>query len=98
MRLRMQRVLFMVMILSLPVGVGAAESGGGKESLLHRMQSAIHGLRVDAVQPSPIAGLYEIVSGRNIYYSDLDGRHLIAGGHIFDTSSRRDLTASRLQE
>jgi len=85
------------LLLLVPVGVGAAEKGAA-EGALQTLQKNIQGLHIDAVQPAPIAGLYEIVSGRNIYYSDLDGHHLIAGGHIFDTSNRRDLTAVRLQE
>lgn len=78
----------------------AADAGGGEPAaqIKKRLQKQIVGLRIDRVRPAPIAGLYEIVSGRNIFYSDASGRHLIANGHIFDTRDRRDLTAERLQE
>ena len=88
-----------LLLLMLPLAATAADKGGQDEqAIMHTLRKNIQGLRIDAVQPAPIAGLYEIVSGRNIYYSDLEGHHLIAGGHIFDTSNRRDLTAARLQE
>lgn len=84
------------LLLMLPVVATAADKD--QQAIMHTLRHNIQGLRIDAVRPAPIAGLYEIVSGRNIYYSDLEGHHLIAGGHIFDTSNRRDLTAARLQE
>jgi len=94
----MKTIRWMVVLLFLlPISVGAAEKGA-TESVLHTLQKNIQGLHIDAVQPAPIAGLYEIVSGRKIYYADIDGHHLIAGGHIFDTSNRQDLTAVRLQQ
>ncbi len=52
---------------------------------------------VDWVKPSPIKGLYEIRSGSNIYYVDATGEHVIAG-NIFDTSTKENLTAARLEE
>jgi len=85
-----------IVLLMLPLAAGAAEKQG-TDAILHTLQKNIQGLHIDAVQPAPIAGLYEIVSGRNIFYADIDGHHLIANGHIFDTSNRRDLTAIRLQ-
>ncbi|MDX8410010.1 MAG: DsbC family protein [Mariprofundales bacterium] len=68
------------------------------DKVQQRLQKQIVGLTIEQVRPAPIAGLYEIVSGRNIFYSDASGKHLIANGHIFDTSNHRDLTAARLQD
>jgi len=86
----------LILLLLLPLAAGATEKQGN--DVLQKLQKNIQGLHIDAVRPAPIAGLYEIVSGRNVFYSDLEGHHLIAGGHIFDTSNRRDLTAVRMQE
>lgn len=54
--------------------------------------------RVDAVQPSPIPGLYEVRSGRNIFYSDADGQHFIMGGQLIDTIEKKNLTQARMEE
>ncbi|MFQ5581589.1 MAG: DsbC family protein [Mariprofundaceae bacterium] len=92
--------IFAVMLLSasmLPAGSAYAESAVSAETEL-RLRKAMSDIRVDAIRPAPIEGLYEIQSGKNLYYTDRDGRHLIAGGHIFNTSTKEDLTAARLEE
>ncbi len=50
---------------------------------------------IDWIKRSPIKGLYEIRSGNNIYYTDTKGKHLISG-NIFDTTTKKNLTAARL--
>lgn len=52
------------------------------------------GTRIDSVQFSPIAGLYEVVMGRNVAYMDASGRYALFG-HVWDMQTRRDLTADR---
>jgi thiol:disulfide interchange protein DsbC len=56
------------------------------------------GTTVSAVEPSPIAGLYEVYVGGKIYYSDATGDHVVVGGSIVDTRTKTDLTDARLQE
>jgi len=54
--------------------------------------------KVDAIRPlDVITGLYEIRSGRNIFYTDATGNYLISG-HIFSTKDRKDLTSARLED
>jgi len=62
------------------------------------IKKAIPSLAIDAVRKAPIKGLYELQVGRNIYYSDKNGKHLISGGNIFEIESRRNLTRERLEE
>ena len=52
------------------------------------------GTRIDSVQFSPIAGLYEVVMGRNVAYMGASGRYALFG-HVWDMQTRRDLTADR---
>jgi thiol:disulfide interchange protein DsbC len=52
------------------------------------------GTRIDSVQFSPIAGLFEVVMGRNVAYMDASGRYALFG-HVWDMQTRRDLTADR---
>jgi thiol:disulfide interchange protein DsbC len=61
------------------------------------IRKAIPDLQIDAIKPSPIDGLYEIQVGKGLFYTDASGKHLIAGGHIFETASHRDLTRERLE-
>ena len=55
------------------------------------------GMIPTSVQKSPVAGLYEIVVRRQIFYTDAEGKYLIAG-RIFDTVANTDITAARMEE
>jgi len=52
---------------------------------------------ITAVYATPINGVYEIVMGRNVAYTDESGRYMIFG-HLFDMKEQNDLTAKRLEE
>lgn len=53
--------------------------------------------QIDDVRPAPIAGIYEVVMGKNIGYTNSEGRHFLFG-HVFDMQTRQDLTQLRLDE
>lgn len=57
-----------------------------------RLRAQHPGTRIDTVAASPVAGLYEVVMGRNVAYVDESGRYFIFG-HVWDMTQRRDLTA-----
>lgn len=44
------------------------------------------------VSASPINGLYEVVMGKNIAYTDRTGRYFLFG-HLFDMNEQKDMTA-----
>jgi len=72
------------------------EAVAAEIELLIRKQ--IPEMKINGVRYSPLQGLYEVQSGNNIFYVDRTGRHLIANGHIFDTTTKQDLTANRIEE
>ena len=49
---------------------------------------------VDQVNKSPIPGLYEVVTGDHIFYTDKTAQYLIDGS-LFDLKMRRNLTEAR---
>ncbi len=49
------------------------------------------------IRASEIAGLYEVVMGQNVAYTDITGRYFIFG-HLFDMQNQVDITAQRKQE
>jgi len=53
--------------------------------------------KIDEVAKTPIAGLYEVRVGSEIFYADEQGNHLIRGS-IFDTRTRTDLTQARINQ
>ena len=53
------------------------------------------GAQVDSIKPAEISGLYEVVSGGNIFYASEDGRYLIQG-QLFDAIEKKNITESKL--
>jgi len=51
--------------------------------------------KIDEVRKTPIAGLYEVRVGTDVYYSDEQGNHLIEG-QMIDTKTRANLTEERV--
>ena len=52
---------------------------------------------VSQVNKSPIPGLYEVVTGDHIFYTDAKGHYLIDGS-LFDLKARRNLTEARSRQ
>ena len=52
---------------------------------------------IDEIRKSPIAGLFELRVGRDIFYSDANGDYLLTG-EMLDTRNRVNLTEARLDQ
>ncbi|MFZ2161391.1 MAG: DsbC family protein [Sideroxyarcus sp.] len=52
---------------------------------------------VDQVNKSPIPGLYEVVTGDHIFYTDKNAQYLIDGS-MFDLKGRQNLTEARARK
>ncbi|MCL1962063.1 MAG: DsbC family protein [Desulfovibrionaceae bacterium] len=50
-------------------------------------------VKIDKVQPTPVAGIYQVDSEGEIFYSDASGRYGFVGGSLVDMQTRQDLTA-----
>jgi thiol:disulfide interchange protein DsbC len=53
--------------------------------------------KVDEISRAPVAGLFEIRVGTDIFYSDAEGNFLI-NGQIIDTRTRRNITEERTEK
>jgi thiol:disulfide interchange protein DsbC len=53
--------------------------------------------KIDEISRTPIAGLYEVRVGTDIFYSDAEGNYLI-NGQLIDAKARRNLTEDRLEK
>ncbi|HXH73305.1 MAG TPA: DsbC family protein [Mariprofundaceae bacterium] len=76
----------------------AAAGDEAPAAIAQQIRAGIPDLKIDAVRPTPMEGIYEIQVGHVVYYSDAEGRHLIAGGHMFETATHRDITRERLED
>lgn len=93
-------MLRILLSLLLSVSVAhAAETDGTtaaiKDTLLKNYEQLIG--PVDQVNKSPIPGLYEVVTGDHIFYTDKTAQYLI-DGNMFDLKSRRNITQARAQK
>lgn len=61
-------------------------------SVLDRLKQQHPSSGISEVNPTPLPGIYEVVLGKNIAFTDSTGRYFIFG-HLFDMEQRRDLTA-----
>jgi len=55
-------------------------------------------IKVKNVQPTPLAGLYEVYVDGNIFYMDKTGSYVLVGGSLLDDTSKKNLTEERLKE
>ncbi len=93
-------LLSLLWTLSIPVQAGEQGTKTKAEDAIREANKEIPFLYIKPFEPIP--GLYEagIPNGRGgkiIYYFDSSGKYII-NGHIFDTTTRKDLTAARLEE
>jgi len=54
-------------------------------------------LSIDSLKETPIQGLFELASGKNIYYVDESGTYLIAG-HLYKLATKEDITQAHLDD
>ncbi len=75
-----------------------AQSNGDEQkvdqSKLNELKALYPNTIINSVRPSNIKGVYEVVMGRNIAYTDGSGRYFLFG-HLFDMQKQIDLTADR---
>lgn len=90
-----QRALRGAALLAMLITVPAcAAEGDAERSLRKHLEREYPELAVDAVRPTPLDGIYEIVSGTRVLYVSQDGRYFIRGS-LIDLESERDLTEER---
>lgn len=53
---------------------------------------------IDEVTRTPIAGIWEVRLGTEIFYSDDKGEHILVGGSLIETKTRTDLTEARVDK
>lgn len=76
----------------------AALAQGPEADIKKKVEAALGaGAKVDSVRKAGVLGLYEVVLGSEIIYTDDKANHLVFG-HIIDPKTRKDLTQDRLDK
>jgi thiol:disulfide interchange protein DsbC len=87
----LRKIFFITIFLAFFSQVASGES---KQPNLSRLQAVIGNQKLDQVKPTPIPGLYEVVSGSEILYLTEDGQFVFQGD-IIDLEAQNILTEVR---
>lgn len=63
--------------------------------LKQTLQQRFPTIRIETVQPSPVPGLYQVIAGQQVVYTDASGDHMIVG-RMMDTQTKHDMSADAL--
>jgi len=82
-----------------PPANGAAAMPPATEAQLRRnLEQRLPNLgKIDEISRTPIAGVYEVRVGTDVFYSDAEGNYLL-NGQMIDTRGKRNLTEERLDK
>lgn len=73
------------------IGAAAHATDSVETRLVQTLKTRFPAVKVDTVQPSPIPGLYEVISGDHVVYADATGDHVIVG-NMMDTRTKENLS------
>ena len=51
----------------------------------------------DSIDATPVPGVFEVSSGKDVFYVDRSGRYAFLDGRLVDMAEKRDLTQARLE-
>jgi thiol:disulfide interchange protein DsbC len=93
---RMKKMLCVAAVLfALPALAGEAE-------IRQALKAKFPNMKVDGVQPAPLAGLYEVriqsQEGPQIVYTDAQASYFVVNASIIEAKSGRNLTEERIQK
>lgn len=86
----------MIPFMLLPI-LSYAETCTVCDNIKQHISQILPSTSVTSVQESQINGVYEVVMGNNIMYTDKNA-NLFMAGHIFNPKTNTDLTAQRLSQ
>lgn len=92
------RILLLALTVMLSTMAFAEDNADAFKVVSDKISKAFPKIKIDEIRKAPVAGLYEIRVGKDIFYSDLTGEHVLFGGQIVTTSTRRNLTRERMQD
>jgi len=89
--------MYRITALLLTVFAAIATASADEASVKRAVEARFAGVRVENVAKTPYFGLYELLVGDEILYTDEKVTYLF-NGSIIDTKTRRNLTDERLQK
>lgn len=85
-------VVTLFALLAFSTWIGAASP---EKEIRDKVEAAFPGLHIDAINKTPITGLYEVVVGAEIVYVSSGGRYLIHGDLLDLDQNKQNLTEEK---
>ena len=85
------------LVVSIVAFAAASAVFAGAGDVEKRLREQYPATKITSVRESQAKGVYEVVMGLNVAYTDESGRYMIFG-HLYDMKEQKDLTAQRLDE
>lgn len=82
---------WLVMLAALMAGCNMALADDKVELIRASLKKAIPAMQAEQISQTPIAGIYEVKYGTEIYYASADGLFLIRG-EVLDLAQKKNLT------
>jgi thiol:disulfide interchange protein DsbC len=82
-------------LCALLVGAAAHAADAVASRLMQTLSARFPTIKIDAVEPSPMPGIYQVIAQNQVVYVDASGDHMIVG-NMMDTRSKQNLTAQAL--
>jgi thiol:disulfide interchange protein DsbC len=79
-------------LCALLVGVAAHAADAVTMRLMQTLSARFPTIKIDAVEPSPMPGIYQVIAQNQVVYVDASGDHMIVG-NMMDTRTKQNLTA-----
>ena len=93
----MRLFIFILTMITSSLAIAGDNADAGKD-VTKKIQAAFPTITVDGVRKAPVSGLYVIQAGKGVFYSDLNGEHVIFGAQIIELATKRNLTQERMIE
>jgi len=82
--------------------LGTLQARAGEAEIRQALKAKFPNVRIDGVQPAPLAGLFEVrfqtQEGPQIIYTDAMANFFVVDGSLVEAKSGRNLTEERLQK
>ena len=86
---------FAFALCALLAGVAAHAADAVTSRLMQTLSARFPKIRIDAVEPSPMPGIYQVIAQNQIVYVDASGDHMIVG-NMMDTRTKQNLSAQAI--
>jgi thiol:disulfide interchange protein DsbC len=93
--LKLIKVLFLCAIFTTLANADTAPANISTQ-IRKALKETLPQIAIDQVNASPISGMYEIISGRKVFYVDSSGRYAMLG-NLVDLSVKQSLTEEKVK-